>query len=80
MARPQVADGDGLQIWRVAAENRQGVVLQLEGGVGRGVTTPPRKNKLVTKCHKGPRTWTDSLNISRTIGGFSRRAQFHKVS
>jgi hypothetical protein len=26
-------------------------------------TTPRRKkNKLVAKCHKGPRTWTDSLD------------------
>jgi hypothetical protein len=24
-----------------------------------GVTTPHRKNQHVTKCHTGPRTWTD---------------------
>jgi hypothetical protein len=30
-ARPQVADeGDGLQIWRVAADSRHGVALQLQ--------------------------------------------------
>jgi hypothetical protein len=27
-----------------------------------GLTTPLRKNNLVTKCDKGPRTWTDSLD------------------
>jgi len=30
MARPRVADGgDCLQMWRIAAESRQGVILQL---------------------------------------------------
>jgi hypothetical protein len=37
------------------------VVLQL-GSWAWGVRTPHRKNKFVTKCQKGPRTWTDSLN------------------
>jgi hypothetical protein len=27
-----------------------------------GRTTPHHKNKLATKCHKGPRTWKDSLD------------------
>jgi hypothetical protein len=27
-----------------------------------GLTTPHRKNKLVTKDHKKPQTWTDSLD------------------
>jgi hypothetical protein len=27
-----------------------------------GLTTPHRKNKLVTKDHKKPLTWTDSLD------------------
>jgi hypothetical protein len=30
--------------------------------LGVGLTTPHRKNKLVTKCYKGPRTCTGSLN------------------
>jgi hypothetical protein len=30
-------------------------------GFGAGLTTSYRKNKLITKCYKGPRTWTDSL-------------------
>jgi hypothetical protein len=30
-------------------------------GLGRGLTTPPRKKKHVTKCYKGPRNWTDTL-------------------
>jgi hypothetical protein len=29
--------------------------------LGMGLT-PHRKNKLHTKCYKGPLTWTDSLN------------------
>jgi hypothetical protein len=32
------------------------------GGLGVGLTTPHRKNKLVMKILKKPRTWTDSLN------------------
>ena len=52
MARPQVADrGDGLQIWRVAANilNKQSrtaseVVLHL-GGLVEGLTTPHRKKR-----------------------------------
>jgi hypothetical protein len=31
-------------------------------GLGVGLKTHRRKNKLATKCHKGPRTWTDSLD------------------
>jgi hypothetical protein len=27
-----------------------------------GLTTSRPKNKLVTKCHKGPRLWTDFLD------------------
>jgi hypothetical protein len=27
-----------------------------------GLTTSPCKNKLVTNCYKGPRTWMDSLD------------------
>jgi hypothetical protein len=69
MARPQVADGrDTLQILRVAAnilnkESRtadKGWFSSL--GFGVGLTTARRKNKLFTKDHKKPRTWTDSLD------------------
>jgi exonuclease III len=30
-------------------------------GLGVGLTTPHRKNFVITKCFKAPRTWTDSL-------------------
>jgi hypothetical protein len=40
-------------------ECREGVVFQL-GGLE--LTTPHLKNKLVTKDHKKPRTWTVSLD------------------
>jgi hypothetical protein len=43
------------------------VVLQL--GVGRGLTTPDHK-KHVTKCHKGPRTWTNYLDRRKMDMGF----------
>jgi hypothetical protein len=50
MARPQVADGgDGLQIWRVAANilNKQSRTTDKKWssslGVGRGATNPHRK-------------------------------------
>jgi hypothetical protein len=50
MARPRVADrGDGLQIWRVAANilNKQSCTADsgwsTSLGVGRGLTTLPRK-------------------------------------
>jgi hypothetical protein len=68
MARPQVADGgEGLQIWRVAANilNKQsrsadkGWPSSL--GVGRGANSPPYKKKHFTKCYKGPRNWRDTL-------------------
>jgi hypothetical protein len=70
MARPQVTDGgDGLQVWSVAANilNKQsrraekGWSSRL--GVGRGANNCSLyKNKLVTKNHKKPRTWTDSVD------------------
>jgi hypothetical protein len=69
MARPQVADGgDGLQIWRVAANilNKQSRTADKRWssslGLVVGLTTPHRKNKFVTKDHKKPRTWTESLD------------------
>jgi hypothetical protein len=62
MARPQVANGgDGLQAWRVAANilNKQSRTAGRGGPsawrLGVGLTTPHLKNKLATKCHKGPR-------------------------
>jgi hypothetical protein len=36
--------------------------VELDCGLGVGLTTPRHKNKLVTKIHKKPRTWTDSLD------------------
>jgi hypothetical protein len=65
MARPQVADGgDVLQFWRAAANilNKQSRGGPPAWGLGVGLTTPHRKNKLVTKILKKPRTWTDSLD------------------
>jgi hypothetical protein len=70
MVRPQVANaGDGLQIWRVATNilNKQSRTADngWSSGLGlsMGLTTPHRKrNKLVTKRHKGPLSWTDSLD------------------
>jgi hypothetical protein len=68
MARPQVADGgDGLQIWRVAANilNKQSRTADkwwsLAWGLSVGLTTPPLKNKHVTEDHKKTRTWTGIL-------------------
>jgi hypothetical protein len=69
MARPYVADGeDGLQIWMVAANvfHKQSRTANKEWSsslvVGRGATISLTvRNKLVVKCHKGPRTWVDSL-------------------
>jgi hypothetical protein len=69
MARPQVADGgDGLQIWRAAANilNKQsrtdkGWSSSLEVGCGAN-SSSPKKISFVTKDHKKPRTWTDSLD------------------
>jgi hypothetical protein len=70
MARPQVLDGDGLHMWRVAANilnNEQRIAdkgwsysLELE----RGLTTPQHKNQHVTKCYTGPRTWADLVERS----------------
>jgi hypothetical protein len=65
MARPQVVDGeDGLQVWRITANilNKQSHTANkgwsscLGFGVGLQLTV---KNKLVTKCHKRPQTWTE---------------------
>ncbi|KAJ4430951.1 hypothetical protein ANN_19544 [Periplaneta americana] len=68
MARPQVADrGDGLQIWRVAANilNKQSWTADKGGppawGLGEGLTTHHRKKQLVTNSYSKPRNRTDSL-------------------
>jgi hypothetical protein len=67
----QVADGgDGLQIWRVAANimNKQPRTAYTGLTSSLGVGSEAKilltvKNKFVTKCHKRPRTWTDSLGV-----------------
>jgi hypothetical protein len=58
-----------LQIWRIAANifNKQSQTVDKGWssslGVGRGdKNSSPYKNKLVTKYHKGPPTWRDSLD------------------
>jgi hypothetical protein len=69
MARPQVADrGDGLQIWRVAANilNKQSRTADREWpsslGVGRGLKTPHRKTLcLFAKYVQGPRNKTEGV-------------------
>jgi hypothetical protein len=70
MACPQVAEGgDGLQIWRAAANilNKQlwtahkGWSSSL--GVGRGANNA--KSKLNVKYHEGSQTWTDYLDKRR---------------
>jgi hypothetical protein len=70
MEGPQIVDGgDDLQIWREAANklNKQsraadkGWSSSLVVGCGAKQLLIV-KNKLVTKCHKEPRTWTDSLD------------------
>jgi ABC-type proline/glycine betaine transport system substrate-binding protein len=68
MARPQVTNrGDGPQIWRVAGNmlNKKSGTAEKGWssnlGVGHGAKNATVKNKLFTKDHKKPRTWTDSL-------------------
>jgi hypothetical protein len=68
MTRPQVADGEaGLQIWKVVANILKKQSRTAGNGwssslvVSVGLTTH-RKNRVVTKCHKEPGTWTDFLD------------------
>jgi hypothetical protein len=68
MAHLRVATGgDGLQVWRVAAN-----ILNMQSrttdkgrssslGVGKGLTTTERRKQAVTKYYTGARNWTDSL-------------------
>jgi hypothetical protein len=75
MVRPPAADGgDGLNIWRLAANvlNRQSRTTDKGSfsslgrvGVGEGLATPHRKKASVAKCYTGPRNWTDSLERPR---------------
>jgi hypothetical protein len=51
--------GRWLQICWISSHG-QGMVLQLGGWAWGKLLT--LKNKLVTQCHNGPRTWTDSLD------------------
>jgi hypothetical protein len=71
MARPQgVEGGDGLQIWRVAANilNKHSRTADkvwfsnLEGWTWGYKLLAVKKKKLLMKIHKKPRTWMDSLN------------------
>jgi hypothetical protein len=69
MARPRVTDrGDGLQIWRVAANmlNKQSRTADSGWssslGVGRGANSPPPQNSIfVTNHYAQPRNTTDYL-------------------
>jgi hypothetical protein len=63
-ARTQVAVGDGLQIRGVAANifNKQSRLADKGWSSSLGLTSPHCTNKLLTKCHKECRTWTDSLD------------------
>jgi hypothetical protein len=73
MARPQVSDGgEGLQTWRAAANilNKKSQTAENGWSSSLGVTcvtnnSSHQKNKLVTKCHKGPRTWKNYLTEDR---------------
>jgi hypothetical protein len=71
MARLRVADGgDGLQMWRVVANiltkqlwiANKGWTTSFRGWAW-GEQTLTVKNSLVTKFHKEPRAWADSLEI-----------------
>jgi hypothetical protein len=71
MARSQVADGgDGLQIWRVAANvlNKQSRTADRGWssslGVGRGANNPPTVNPLI--CHKTESTAPDQDGLFGT--------------
>jgi hypothetical protein len=56
-------------------------------GLGVGLTTPHLRNKLVTKCHKGPQSWADSLDkrtelrkIDVRFGTWNIRSLYRAVS
>jgi hypothetical protein len=64
MARPRVADGgDGLQIWRVAANILNNQSRETDKGWSsslRGLT-----NQLLRNVYTQPRTWTDPMERPR---------------
>jgi hypothetical protein len=67
MASPRVADGgDGLQVWRVAAnilKNKwRGADKGWSSSLWVGLTTTRRKNKFIAKYDTESWTWTDSLD------------------
>jgi hypothetical protein len=88
-ARPRVADGgDGLQIWRVAANilNKQSRTADEGWSSSEVLTTHHRKKKKA--CYEilytGPRNWTDFdligfICLRIWISGFSRRTLLHGV-
>jgi hypothetical protein len=91
MARPRVADGgDALQFWRVAANilNKQSRQPTRGGppawGLGVGQTIPHRKNKLVSKILKEPRSRKDSVETVVTmdtlvVGGVYRAVRSNYI-
>jgi hypothetical protein len=71
MARPQVANGEGLQTWRVDTNilNKHSRTADsgwyYSLGFGRGgQELPTVKNQHVKKCYTEPWTWTDSLDAA----------------
>jgi hypothetical protein len=69
VARPRVVDGgDGLGYGgqlRISSRGQRTRSGPPAWRVGKGVTTPHRKNQLVTKSYAGPGNWTDSLERPR---------------
>jgi hypothetical protein len=71
MARPQVADGGhDVQVWRLSATTLNKQLRRADKGLWASSSVAghwannsyQEKNKLVTKYHKGLRTWTDSFD------------------
>jgi hypothetical protein len=79
MARPQVAEGDGLQIWRVAANilnkqsRRADKGWSSSFGVGVGSTTHHKKISLLRNVTKvlglGSILWLNDLRLVSDIKG-----------
>jgi hypothetical protein len=69
MARPQVPNGgDGLQVWRVT-RGRPTRGDPSAWGLGVGLTTLRRKNKLVTKDHKKVQVKEDEMGRACSTNG-----------